>query len=120
MALGALTTIEAQDLCDPIFVYVQKHLGAHAISGLDLSQLLRATSRLRGYGELAQMLLWRLIEEHESYSVLDVVSAVHLAVSMWLGRVRGSLEVAWWCCHYIGWPIGQIYNNIILIQHEEV
>ena len=87
------------EIYDPIFVYVTKHLIAgNAISGLDLSQLLRAISRVRGYGELTQMLLWRLVSEHESYALLDVVSAVHLALSMRLGAIKRLLSNALAAC----------------------
>ena len=59
--------------------------GNLAISGLNISQLLRALSRikhLKGVQELTQRLLWRLLDDHSSFTVLDLVSAVHSAVTM--------------------------------------
>ena len=93
MALGALTSIfgkskEIDGLCGDIISHCTDHvIQRRPFSGLNVSQLLRALSRkvLDGTSQLTQLLIWRLIEEHESFAVIDFVSSVHSAVTMHLG-----------------------------------
>lgn len=90
VALGALSSVDAtpavDTVCEGIIHFAMEQLNRNlAISGLNISQLLRALSRIKHLGvqELTQRLLWRLLDDHRSFTVLDLVSAVHSAVTMY-------------------------------------
>lgn len=86
MTSGTLSSTTIDDLCSGIILMATQHMErGGAMSGLNISQLLRALSR-RPHGtnamHLTQLLLWRFLEDHKSFTVLDLVSAVHVAVTM--------------------------------------
>ncbi|CAJ1408405.1 unnamed protein product [Effrenium voratum] len=90
VALGALTSLpssmEVHALCEEIVEHCARQLAqGRAISALDTSQLLRALARRpqKESAQLVQLLLWKVLSEHEGFSVLDLLGAIHAAVSMY-------------------------------------